>query len=323
MGYNMYLKTFSNFLFTFIKISKKLVFSLILFSLILLLFSSSFAQDTSKSSSTKFEQTLFEPLDEEISEVELPETQDEKSLGISISPRFEDFITRDTIRLRNRIQYGITDNLEIRTEIVAYSGNFIKNNWDTGIANGLIGLKYKFKTWPNFANIRSSTGINVRFPLGSPPKEIFGQYTSYSPYIVFARFLNSLPQVETFFNAQMNIVSNTPFRGDTSEKRPDNSIGLTFGGVYYSSKSLRYSLDLSYRTTKITGGDDESLFITPGIYWNIPTNYTRFAPGTWQIAAGVEIPITKEDENYTIYTRIKWNFDFYRKTIRFIKNKEE
>lgn len=319
----MDLKSFRYFLFRSNKIIKELVILLILFNSITLFPSSSFARDTSRSSSTKFEETLFEPLDEGISEVELPETQDEKSLGISISPRFEDFITRDTVRLRNRIQYGITDNLEIRAEVVAYSGNFIKNNWDTGIANGLIGLKYKFKNWPNFANIRSSTGINVRFPLGSSPKEIFGEYTYYSPYIVFARFLDSLPQVETFFNAQMNIVSNTPFRGDTNEKRPDNSIGLTVGGIYYSGKSLRYSLDLSYRTTKITGGNNESLFITPGIYWNIPTHYTRFAPGTWQVAAGVEIPITKEDENYAIYTRIKWNFDFYRKTIRFIRNKEE
>ena len=99
------------------------------------------------------QQSKYQLLEETHTETELPETQDKGTFELSFSPKFEDGIKKDVIRYHIRGLYGITDNLDVRAEIVFYNGNFARDEWDSGLSNALLGTRYKFKEWPDFMNI--------------------------------------------------------------------------------------------------------------------------------------------------------------------------
>lgn len=262
-------------------------------------------------------QNRYESLEETPSELDLVETQNPKTLELSLNPQFEDAIERDVVRYRFRLKYGITENLAVRGEFVWFTGNPAKSDeWHTDVSNASLGIKYKFKKWPGFAGIRSAVGFNYEFPLGSPPQEIVDGYSRYRPYIAFSRFLESNPRIQTFLNTTLTFVGDTPFREKPGKKRPDHSLKITTGGIYYTSV-MRYVCEVSYRTTAIDGGSDNEVFVTPGIVWNIPRESTSFLPGSWQLSTGVEIPITNEDENYRVFAKLKWDLDLFRKKVRF------
>ena len=262
------------------------------------------------------QQSRYESIEETPSETDLVETQDPKTLEFTFSPQFEDAIERDVVRYRFRLKYGITEHLELRGVFVWFTGNPAKSDeWQTDLSNAGLGIKYKIKQWTGHTGLRSAVGFNYEFPLGNPPEEIVDRYSRYKPYIVFSRFLESNPRIETFLNTTLTFVGDTPFREKPSKKRPYHSLKLTAGGIYNTS-IMRYIFEVSYRTTEIDGGNDNQVFVTPGIVWNIPRESTRFLPGSWQLSTGVEIPVTNEDENYRVFAKLKWDFDLFKKKIR-------
>lgn len=254
----------------------------------------------------------FQLLEETPSDTELPATQDGGTFEYSFSPKFEDLAKNDVVRFRNVAKYGITDNLEARARFEFYTGNPTRNNWDTNVSNAGVGLKYQFEEWPGFADIRSGTGFEFSFPIGSPSKKFVDEFGFISPFITFSRFLESYPQVLTFTNLGLNFVTNPPGRDKPKEERPDHSLNLTLGGIFYHTNALRYTGELLYRTTEIGGGGQNQVFLTPGINWDVPVKYTSYLymPGLFQLSGGVQVPLTDEESNYRIFTKIKWNFDF-------------
>jgi hypothetical protein len=261
-------------------------------------------------------QGRYVSLEETHSDTELTETQARKTMEFSFSPQFQDALDRDEIRYRFRMKYGVTENLELRGTFVWLTGNPArKDEWDTELANASIGIKYKFKEWPNFAGIKSAVGFNYEFPMGSPPADLVDGYSRYRPYIVFSRFLDRNPRVQTFTNLSFNFVGDTPFREKPRKNRPKHSMKLTVGGSYYTSV-MRYVCELSYKTNAIDGGSNNKVLFVPGVIWNIPKETTHFLPGLWQLSTGVEIPVTNEDENYRVFAKIKWDMDFLKKKNR-------
>jgi hypothetical protein len=267
-----------------------------------------------------------ELLEETPGDTELVETQTERTLEYLFRPKFEDLTNNDVIRFRNILKYGITRNLEARARFEFYTGNPVRDTWNTDVSNAGIGMKYKFEEWPGFANIRSATGFDFDFPIGSPSSRFTTGYAAVSPYIVFSRPLDRHPALHTFLNLRLNFTTNPPFRDIPDEDRPDHSLNVTTGIIYYYTRSLRLTGELRYRTTEIAGGGRNQVFLTPGVTWNIPQNYTEVfrLPGSFAIAMGIELPLTSEKENYSIFTKLKWNFDVGRLIgERFRKKTEE
>lgn len=259
------------------------------------------------------QQSKYQILEETHTETELPETQDKGTFELSFSPKFEDGIKRDVIRYHIRGLYGITDNLDVRAEIVFYNGNFARDEWDSGLSNALLGTRYKFKEWPNFMNIRSAVGFNFLFPLGNPPRKVVDRYSRLQPYITFSRFLDRNPRVLLYSNLRFTFIADTPFREKPSKSRPNDSLRLTIGGMY-NTTNLKYVLETAYYTTEIGGGGKNTVFLSPGIVWNVPQEHTSFLPGRFQLSTGVEVPLTNEDDNYRVFAKIKWDYNPFKKS---------
>jgi hypothetical protein len=253
-------------------------------------------------------------LEETPGDTELVETQDERTIEYLFRPKFEDLARNDVIRFRNILKYGITDKLEARARFEFYTGNPVRDSWNTDVSNAGIGIKYKFDEWPGFANIKSATGFDFDFPIGSPSSRFTTGYAAVSPYIVFSRPLDRNPSVHTFANLGLSFFTNPPFREIPSDDRPDHRLDVTTGVIYYYSRTLSLTGELKYQTTEIAGGGENKVFLTPGVSWNIPRNYTEFLriPGSMLVAVGVEVPLTSEDENYSTFAKLKWNFDVGR-----------
>lgn len=253
-------------------------------------------------------------LEETPGDTELVETQSQRTFEYLFRPKFEDLARNDVIRFRNILKYGITNNLEARARFEFYTGNPVRDSWNTDVSNAGIGIKYKFDEWPGFANIKSATGFDFDFPIGSPSSRFTTGYAAVSPYIVFSRPLDRNPAVHAFANLNLNFFTNPPFREIPNDDRPDHNLTLTTGAIYYYSTALSFTGELKYRTTEIAGGGRNQVFLTPGVTWHIPRNYTEFLrlPGSFAVAVGVELPLTSENENYSTFAKLKWNFDVGR-----------
>jgi len=247
----------------------------------------------------------FQPAEETAFDRKLPQTQRKREIEISFNPRFTDAIDQEFIRYRTRAKYGFTDRLEMSLSLESFSVNPFRSKGESGVSELIAWGKYRFPDWSRLPGFRISTGLETVFPIGNPPEEISDQYLHIRPFLVFSRFLRSLPNLEVFYYVDFDLTAHPPFRARPAQDRRDHSVGVSIGGVYYWSKNLRSSLDLTYITTEIGGGSENNVILNNGLFWTIPKSYF----GKWGLGAGVRIPLTREDENFTFITKVKWDFN--------------
>jgi len=223
----------------------------------------------------------------------LPHTQRKKEIEISLNPRFTDAIDQKFIRYQTRAKYGFTNRLEMSLSLESFTDNPFRNEGESGLSEMILWGKYRFPKWSRLPGYRISAGLETVIPIGNPPEEISDSYLHLKPFLVFSLFLRTLPLLEVFYNVDFDLIAYPPFRARPVQNRPDHLVGTSIGGIYYWSKNLRNSFDLTYITTEIGGGGENSVIFNNGLFWTIPKNFF----GKWGLGAGISIPITQEDEN--------------------------
>ncbi len=187
----------------------------------------------------------------------------------------------------------------------SFTDNPFQEEGDSGLSRMILGGKYKFPHWDRFPNTRISTGLETVFPIGSPPEGISDRYLHIKPFLVSSHFLRSLPHLEIFYNLNFDLTASPPFHAPPDQIQPHHLMGISIGGVYYWPIHFGNSVDFTYTSNEIDGGNENNVDFNYGIFWTIPKSFF----GKWGLGAGIRVPLTSSDENFTFFTKFKWDIN--------------
>lgn len=217
---------------------------------------------------------------EEMIESELPETQFNYELDISITPSAGDVIGEDYIRSPIRIKYGLTDNWEISVEPKTYLHNFFRSEYGLKCTDIVYGTKYRFKRlFKDYFN----TALSYRIvdPVYANP-EISDGFHHYRPGIHFSKTLKDFHSIRLSSSIGVDLVRDP---GMNDLVKPNDSVSVSLGAKLPSEK-INYTLETIYITDKVDNGVSEVAYITPGMFLKLKDWYAD-VPGVWSLGTGV------------------------------------
>lgn len=242
---------------------------------------------------------------EELLFMVLPKTQQENELEITLNPRLDDLVRRDYVRIPFRIRYGITRNLEMSFRLTNFIDNPFRGDTGTGLSDIFLGTKYQWKKILK-PYVDSATAFSVLIPNDDRPGMTEG-HTHYQPQLIFSKILPNWQRVQLSLAIHMDILSSQPNFNDIPEGSPAyNSLGL-FLGVVYFKPTYNYSFEIFWITTEIDRGDENPVYISPGLFWNIPKMRYPRLPGLLRLGLGLRLGVYDAPEDFAFIARLKWD----------------
>ncbi|MGA1796989.1 MAG: hypothetical protein ACMUIL_14140 [bacterium] len=242
---------------------------------------------------------------EELLHMWLPKTREEDEIEITLNPRLDDIARRDYIRMPFRIRYGITGNLEMSFRLTNFLDNPFRGDTGTGLSDIFLGTKYQWKRILK-PYVDSATAFSVLIPNDDRLGMTDGR-THYQPQLIFSKILPNRQTVQLSLAIHMDILSSHPNFNDIPEGDPAyNALGL-FLGAAYLKPSYNYSIEIFWITTEIDGGHENPVYISPGLFWNIPKRRYPKLPGLLRIDLGMRFGVYDTAEDFAFIARLNWN----------------
>lgn len=237
---------------------------------------------------------------EDIIETERAGTQRKYELEFSVSPRVEDAVDRDFVRMPLRIKYGISANWEASLTLGFFFENPFMQEETSGMSHIVVGTKYLWKKALK-PHVRTATSFSVLVP-AADNEEITDGYTHYQPRIIFTRTLTRMRRVELSASVGMDFLSGSSNSGEEKE----NSLSLTSGALY-PAPPLSYFFEAVWTTTG--SGGRNSFFLTPGLRWDIrPRTQNTVLKGAESLSIGARFGLDAADDEFTLVARFKYDF---------------
>lgn len=245
----------------------------------------------------------------------LPKTQPRGTARFTVRPHFGDFNRYDYLRIPLGLRYGVTERCQAEAELEGYFSHGLGDASfasEAGFSSVRGAVKYHFArqlipTWEN------AVGVEYSQPVGNPPRQVTDGLRHTSSYVTFAHRLASDPNKRVFWNLTSDFVGTTCIVGDTrkNELRDDN-VGVS-AGLVWDRKTLHYTFESSFQTTRLTGSNHRDLFtVRPGVVWDVPRKYTFNAKGQWQIGAGLRASYGHDGTDFGLSVKMRLNFDLKR-----------
>jgi len=235
---------------------------------------------------------------EELIETELPETQHDRELDISLRPNASDALKEDYIRSPIRIKYGLTDNWDISLSPLTYFDNFFKGHFGLYMTDLTLATKYN-------AGELIGHGFNTGFFLGVliPVRfdtRISDGYYHFTPSLLFSRQLKYTPRVWIALSIGSDLVSGD---GPEGSLQPNDTFNTGLSAIFRAN-SITYSAEAIYITDEVYGGSTESAYITPSFHLDVK-DWIKMVPGVWTFGAGVRIGLMDAPEDFEFIVRLK------------------
>lgn len=243
----------------------------------------------------------------------LPRTEQKHRLKIIVHPHLGDFDQREYIRMPIGLRYGLSSRLEVTGEVESYfSHGFGSRQWfeTYGLSTIHVGTKYRIGTrlrppWD------TAVGIDYRTPTGTPPDDVSDGLTHISGFVTFSKDLERWSNWRVFWSVSGDEVATTG-RPVTLQKNDlgDDSLAFTSGFVW-QRKSLNYTLEATYATTRLTGGNQRDLVtVRPGFIWRLPKRLTFNSKGVWLFGLAARVGFGADGTDYGLGGKLRVSFDF-------------
>lgn len=220
-------------------------------------------------------------------DIDLPRFDPPGTYRIQINPRFGDLARRDYIRVPVGLRWTANERFELNTEAETF---FTHDNKADSAGHGIgelrFGGRYLFPASPRDTD-RTSVGLNLEFPVGSPPLDLTDGRNHVSPYVVVERRLPRHPRWTTFAGLSADFMSDSSVPGRRVENTPtDDALALT-GGAIYEIGQLKWTMQATYTTSLLGGGDEHIFAVHPSVLWFVPKKYTFKSKTQWIVGVGV------------------------------------
>ena len=132
-------------------------------------------------------------------EVDLPRFDPPGTFRLDFNPRVADLIRRDYIRVPTGVRWTVNDHLELNVEAEAYATHGLDSDTSAGYGVGKVrlGARRLLPQWPR-RDHDTNIGVNLEFPVGSPPVDLTDGLNHVSPYLVTQRRLADHPKWTIF-----------------------------------------------------------------------------------------------------------------------------
>jgi hypothetical protein len=221
---------------------------------------------------------------------DLPKTEKKGSIRLILHPHFGDLTNRDYIRVLTGLRWGVNDHTELSAAVETYLDHGLKSTSEgNGVGDVRFGGKYSFRE-QLIPGYETSAGLNLLFPVGSPPVGMTNGHNAYSPYFVIGKKLPRYPGLTVFLNTGINFLQKTSIPGSFERNTPhSHSVAFT-PGLVYDRGPLHYTLEVAYETTSLIGQDNDQFFtIRPGIAWDLPPKLKFHSKGRVTVGAGLHV----------------------------------
>lgn len=246
-------------------------------------------------------------------DVDLPRTIEKYDVRFVLKPHFGDFLHRSYLRIPFGMRAGINDHTELNAELDTYVTHGLRSGSEgLGFSAFHLGAKYQWLHWLR-PEIETSTGFNSTIPLGSPPLELTDGYAHFSPYVVFSRELESLPNFAPFVSLSTDWVIRSSIPGEVPRNRwATHSMGISPGFIFERG-DFKYSLVTTYMTSSLVGRGSYNYYsINPSVLWQVPPGLLRGLPGTWVFGMGVKWEEGPDDSDLKLSAKLRGEFDLPR-----------
>ena len=243
-------------------------------------------------------------------DIDLPRFDPAGTFNLQFNPRFRDLLKRGYIRVPTGVRWTADETTEFNVEVEAYFTHGLKHA-DTG--NGLgevrFGARRLLPRWPQ-PEFETSVGLNFEFPVGRPPVDMTDGLNHVTASVVTEHHYPSRRNWTEFAGITLDFVTASSVAGTLVPNMPDDdSISFT-GGVVYQQFRLVWTLQGTYTTTLISGGNDHFFTLSPSVLWFAPRKYTWNSRTQWVLGLGFRSTWGPDGHDFSTRSRVRAEITF-------------
>jgi len=254
------------------------------------------------------DETKEKALQEEIPDKKPMSEQIIDELEIMIKPKVDDTIRSECIHPPLSVKYGITPNWDFTLRLNTFFNNPLRGETRNGVSDVSIGTKYHwqrlFKPY-----LDTITAFSVQIPAGDS-EDISDEYTHYRPEIKFFKIFPDWNKLQLSATINLDILSGSSDSMEIQDQDPlDNFLTLTVG-AQFPVAPFKYSIETEWITTEIDGGNQNSVYLKSGVFYDIPEKRYPWMRGAMQLGVGVRIGLNDTEDSFAFFARLNWDFPF-------------
>lgn len=244
-----------------------------------------------------FAQTSEPPL-QELFLTESVYSQEKGETQITVASQFSKSNGRKLFQTPLAFEYGLTDKLQLSLEWAPTNRLKVDHETFKGISDMEVGVKY---SWMNLrrSNFHIATGFDLGIPTGSVEKELGEGELEYEPYIVIAKDFPRLSRLQLFSQFGFNVSHPVRFADHDDDDDDEKSLskGIKWNnGFFVAFRQTAFVTELNWEKR----GEENSLYLTPGITWTLPRNL--------ELGVGVPIGISKSADSFRTIFKLTYEF---------------
>ncbi len=241
------------------------------------------------------EKNYYQPI-QDVFQTELVYPQEKNEVQLSFFPAFRHSDNENYIGFLIATEYGLTDNWQISFEWNTFQGIFPDFGPSvTGIGDVDIGTQYSFMNIGN-SNFHAAFGLELTVPLGNAEKGLGEDQWEYEPYVSLALDFPSLNHAQLFAQAGLGFTQNKK----NNDEPEFNELAFS-GGFFVPFNKITLVSELSWTGNKWDGGEEDELYLTPGIILNLP--------GNWETGLGIPVGLNKQSDDFMILAVLTFEFN--------------
>ncbi len=237
----------------------------------------------------------YQPL-QDVFQTELVYPQEKGEVQLSLNPEFGKGANVNHINFPFVTEYGVTNDWQIGFTWNSFQNNFVGDN---SLANGIGDLELETQySFMNIAktNFHAALGLEFGIPLGNEENEIGEGFYEFTQYSSFAVDFPSLNNMQLFAQTGISFARNKEESGGE-----EASELFLSGGLFAPVNKVILDIELSWMTSKWDNGDENQLYLTPGLIFDLP--------GGWETGIGTSIGLNNESEKFLILGILTFEFN--------------
>ncbi len=236
---------------------------------------------------------------QEMFQSDLVYPQEEDEIQFTLFPSFRKNQDSEKTRTLFEVEYGVTDAFQV---IFEWDGLLYQNPDDgpthSGPGNIELGAQYSWMALGD-GNTHFSFGTLVELPVGPVDNGLTEGFIEVQPFAVLARDFPKLNQSQIFIELGFNWVDQIRNVSDDIEPEIDSIFWNI--GAFFPFGSWRATLEINGSNNEWDGGDDNEIFVTPGIIYKLSKE--------WEIGIAAPIGATNTSDDYRMVGYLMWEFE--------------